>query len=119
MHNLPETIALILMASFLLHVIGLFPLVILMTVYGMDFWDNFYLVKKIDNLVKDPGLRQVVYYPFISILGALFMGILYIFSIFIKSHPIPENFAISIALLAYAFQYSRKQYLKRHPVQSS
>ena len=114
MQNIGEIVAIVLMASFLLHFVGLIPLITLLAIFGYDKIDNFYIVKKVDK-IKSEDLRQLVYFPLLSILGALFMGLLILYSNFCRTHPPLQNTVLGLSILGYLFLLGRKNYLQRHP----
>jgi len=114
MQNIGDIVAIVLMASFLLHFVGLIPLITLMAIFGYDKIDNFYIVKKVDK-IKSDDLRQLVYFPLLSILGALFMGLLVLYAIFCRTHPPLQNTVLGLSILGYLFLIGRKNYLQRHP----
>jgi len=89
-------------------------LVLLMAIFGYDNIDNFYLVRQVEK-IKSPDLRQVVYFPMISVLGALFMGVLVLYAEFCKSHPPLQNTVLGLSILGYLFLIGRKNYIQRHP----
>ena len=114
MQNIGEIVAIVLMSSFLLHFIGIIPLVLLMAIFGYDRIDNFYPVRQVEK-IKSPDLRQVVYFPMISVLGALFMGVSALYAEFCKSHPPLQNTVLGLSILGYLFLIGRKNYIQRHP----
>lgn len=114
MQNIGDIVAIVLMATFLLHFIGLIPLITLLAIFGYDKIDNFYIVKKVDSL-KSEDLRQLIYFPLLSILGALFMGLLILYAEFCRSHPPLQNTVLGLSILGYLFLIGRKNYLQRHP----
>lgn len=114
MQNIGEIVAIVLMASFLLHFVGLIPLITLLAIFGYNKIDNFYIVKKVDK-IKSEDLRQLVYFPLLSILGALFMGLLILYANFCRTHPPLQNTVLGLSILGYLFLLGRKNYLQRHP----
>jgi hypothetical protein len=114
MQNIGDIVAIVLMASFLLHFVGLIPLITLLAIFGYDKIDNFYIVKKVDK-IKSDDLRQLVYFPLLSILGALFMGLLILYANFCRTHPPLQNTVLGLSILGYLFLIGRKNYLQRHP----
>jgi hypothetical protein len=85
-----------------------------LAIFGYDKIDNFYIVKKVDK-IKSDDLRQLVYFPLLSILGALFMGLLILYANFCRTHPPLQNTVLGLSILGYLFLIGRKNYLQRHP----
>ena len=114
MQNIGEIVLVFLMASFLLHYIGIIPLITLLAIFGYDKIDNFYIIKKVDK-IKSPDLRQLIYFPLLSILGALFTGLLALYANFCKHNPPLQNTVLGLSILGYLFIMGRRNYLLRHP----
>lgn len=114
MQNIGEIVLVVMMAGFLLHFIGMIPVIALIAIFGYDKIDNFYIIKKVDK-IKSPGLRQLIYFPLLSILGALFMGSLALYANYSRNNPPLQNTVLGLSILGYLFMIGRRNYLLRHP----
>ena len=113
MNDIGSIIAFALMASFLLHFIGIIPLALFWALFGYDWVDNLTLVKKIET-VKSSDLRQLIYFPILSLMGAGFVAVLSLYTLFCRSHSILQNLILGISILSLLIVQGRKNYILRH-----
>jgi hypothetical protein len=112
MQNIGEWLFVIIGGSFFLHFLGLIPLISLWVIFGDKKVDNFYLFRKIEE-IKSPDLRQIIYFPILSVMGGLFLVVLGLYVNFCRSHSTLQNIVLGLSVLGYLILLSRKNYLTR------